>query len=427
MDIKNWNAGHEHDAIFRKFCLELQNWCRTGKEPEVGNQDMKYYLDLQEKRLKEHGLTLELQIQSEQNVQSARKIANHIPIFGNEFSRFKRFLYIQDITRTSAYFKEGKRLFKKNEYLTMYQTILDPDRGDKNIGRSTYVCPNCGAISTLEVLQDTGCPYCGTRYLMKDLYPKVTNYYFIDTGFKPERKWRSNQNRILITAGCISLIQTVYTLLTDSEFELPEAIVAFPLYFGFLALVIYILYSFLLLFRHLIQAGKAMPLVGATAGSKSKITQKLSAFDPAFDYEYFEGKALSLARILMLSQRPDDCVQYQGPPLSDRFSDIVDIQYRGGIGVRSIRKKQDRIEVNLNLFLTNTLDRGGKLRQKDEKIQISMYHNAAFPVDETFSIAKVQCPNCGSSFDARKEKNCPYCGQAYDAGINDWIVTKISR
>lgn len=427
MDIKRWDAGYEHEVMFRKFCLELQNWCRTGKEPGAGNQDMKYYLDLQEKRMKEHDLTLELQIHPEQNVQSARKIINDVPILGSEFSRFKRSLYIQDITRTSSYFKEGKRLLKRKEYLTMYQTILDPDREDKNLGRTTYVCPNCGAISTLEVLQDTGCPYCGTRYLMRDLYPKVTNYYFIDNGSKPESKWRADRNRIFLAAGCISLVQTVYTFLTDPEFGLLEAIATLPLGFGLFALGIYMIYSLSLLFRYTLKAGKSIPLVNATAGSKSKLAQKLKAFDPAFDYEYFEGKALSLARILMLSQRPDDCVQYQGPTLSDRFSDVVDIQYRGGIGVRSIRKKQDRIEVELNLFLTNILDRGGKLRQKDEKIQISMYHNAAFPVDEAFSIIKVQCPNCGGSFDAGKEKNCPYCGQPYDAGINDWIVTKISR
>lgn len=48
-----------------------------------------------------------------------------------------------------------------------------------------------------------------------------------------------------------------------------------------------------------------------------------------------------------------------------------------------------------------------------------MYHNAEFPLDRSFSIAKVQCSNCGGSFDARKEKCCPYCDQPYDAGIHD--------
>lgn len=417
----------KYEGLFHKFRLGLQSWCRTGKEPTVGNQDMKYYLDLQEKRLKDHDLSMKLELQPEEKIQSAHQISNSVPILGDCFSKFNQSLYFQFVTRTMEFFRGEQSLFRKSEHLAMYQTILEPDPQDQNVSKTTYVCPNCGAISTLETLQDTGCPYCGTRYLMKDLYPKVTNYYFIDTGFKPERKWKAGKKALLLAAGFFSLIQTVYTIITDPTLELPEALLAFPLGFCLWAFSLYLLSSFVLLIQTLIHVGKDTPFLGAIAGSKSKLTKKLKVFDPAFDYEYFEGKALSLARILMLSQRPDDYVQYHGPTLSDSFSDVVDIQYRGGIEVRSIRKKQDRIEVELNLFLTNILDQGGKLRRKNEKLQISMYHNAAFPVDEVFSIVKVQCPNCGGSFDAGKEKNCPYCGQAYDPGISDWVVTKISR
>lgn len=126
-----------------------------------------------------------------------------------------------------------------------------------------------------------------------------------------------------------------------------------------------------------------------------------------FDYEYFEGKALSLAGMLMLSQQPEDCVQYQGPALLDCFSDVVDIQHRGGIGARSIRKAWERIEVELNLFLTNTLDCVGKLCEEDETIRISMYHDAVFPVEEFFPIAKVQCPIAAAVLMPETRKTVP--------------------
>lgn len=420
-------ANHKYDGVFQKFRLGLQNWCRTGKEPAVGDQDIKYYLDLQEKRLQDHDLTVELHIQPDQEIISIHESSERTPILGSMFARFNKSLYAQYVTRSVTFSRGGKKLLQNKKYLTMYQTILDPDPGDKALGQTPYVCPNCGSISSLEVLQDTGCPYCGTRYLMKDLYPKVTNYYFIDSGTRSEKKWKTDKTLVLVAAGCTSFAQLVYTVLTDAEFDLLWAVPSLLLGFFIWTLVIYFVYSIGLLIWATTQAGKAISLMGATAGSKTKITRKLQEYDPAFNYEYFEGKALSLARILMLSQHPEDCVQYQGPKLSDCFSDVVDIQYRGGIGVRQIRKTQERIEVELDLYLTNTLDRGGKLRQKDEKIRIKMYHNADFPVDRSFSIIKVQCPNCGSSFDARKGKNCPYCDQPYDTGIDDWVVTKISR
>lgn len=95
--------------------------------------------------------------------------------------------------------------------------------------------------------------------------------------------------------------------------------------------------------------------------------------------------------------------------------------------MESIQRNQDRIEVVLKLYLTNTIDDGKKISQKDEAIRIWMYHHVQFPVDPTYSIRKVQCPCCGGSFDAREQKTCPFCNQEYDAGINDWVVTKIQR
>lgn len=426
MAIGTRNEG-KYDGLFHKFRLGLQNWCLTGKEPKAGNQDIKYYLDLQEKRLQDHDLSMKLQMDPEEEIQSVHKISSNVPILGSGLSKFDQSLYVQQVTQTVSFSREGKSLFRKEEHLAMYQTILDPDTHDHVFEQSTYVCPNCGAISTLETLQDAGCPYCNTRYLMRDLYPKVTNYYFIDGGYRPERKWKSDSKKLVLLAVCGGVLQAVYSYFTDETLGLIGALLSVP--FGALiwGIGLYLLWAMGFLVYAIFKAGKAVSLVGATAGSKKKLTQKLREFDPAFDYEYFEGKALSLARILMLSPDPDDNVQYEGPRIGDSFSDVVDIQYRGGIGVRSIKKNGDRIEVELDLYLTNTLDRGGRLSRKEEKIQLSMYHSADFPVDGAFSITKVQCHGCGGSFDARKEKNCPYCGQTYDAGLSDWVVTKIRR
>lgn len=421
------NISNNYDSLFQKFRLGLQNWCRTGKEPSAGDQDMKYYLDLQEKRLKDHELIMEMDMESEEEIMSVGQVSENIPIIGSGFAKFSKSLYAQYLNRSVKYLRNGKEVFKKADYPVMYQTIISPQPEEKGIGKTSYVCPNCGAVSTLEELQETGCPFCGTRYLMKDLYPKVANFYFVDNGSKSEGTWKSEKNRILFGAAVLSIIQNVYTLITDPDFSLLQAIPTLILGFGLWAFAIYLVYSIWHLIKLIKGGAKATVLIGSTAGSKRKISDTLKQFAADFDYEYFEGKALSLARILMLSKKPEDFVQYKGGALSDSFSDVVDIQYRGRIGVRKVRNVNNRIEVVLDLYLTNTLDQGGKLKQKDEVIEITMYHKADFPVDKSFSILKVQCPNCGGSFDAAKKKCCPFCDSEYDAGISDWIVTKIRR
>ena len=39
-----------------------------------------------------------------------------------------------------------------------------------------YVCPHCGAATRVSKLTN-GCEYCGTRFLLHELFPKITSFY----------------------------------------------------------------------------------------------------------------------------------------------------------------------------------------------------------------------------------------------------------
>ena len=40
------------ERIYRAFAGELEEWSRTDKTPTTGNQDIRYYLELQRERLR---------------------------------------------------------------------------------------------------------------------------------------------------------------------------------------------------------------------------------------------------------------------------------------------------------------------------------------------------------------------------------------
>lgn len=425
--IDSVNATKE-TVLFQKFQNGIQLWSRTGKEPEVGDQDIKYYLDLQEKRLKKYGMEMRITMEDGEEVFSAHRISVNTPILNwTGSSKFNKSNYFHNVHQTVEFLKDKERLDRQTDYITQYQTIIEPDPKDAHIGSTTYVCPNCGAISTVKELQETGCPFCGTHFMMKDLYPKVTNFYNLESPSLSDRQVKTGKKKIITGAAVLAFLYTVvYNFATDqfTWFTNLYTFVGAALLFGVL---LYFGTSFFLMGRVLFKGIQSMPVVAGSAGSKNKITKKLKKYDPTFDYEYFEGKALSLARIIMFQDDPENCPQYRGTIQKDAFSDVLDIRYRGGIGVDDIKRQGEEIVVTLKLYLTNILYDGKKIRKKDETVLMEMRHDANFPVDQTFSIVKVNCPYCGGSFDARKKKCCPYCGKEYEAEKGDWVVTVLKR
>ena len=416
----------DYTGMFEWFRHELEDWCRTGKEPRDGNQDVKYYLDLQEKRMKDRGLTMELKLEPVIRPVSAHEITSTSPLFQNtDLSRFNRSSYYQQVNQTLIFRREGKEVFLYENSPTFYETILDADPENAFLGTTTYICPNCGAAARVEQLQTSGCPYCGTRYMMADLYPKVVNFYRIDgAGFslqKARNAVRNNVKRSLVFAAFI----TAGALLSIGEFHLFMLFmgaIVFGMAFGMAMLFQQMFLSFCTIGKVLHSAGKSIQVYGGSAGTKKRITEELCIYDPRFDYEYFESKALSLARIVMFHPNLSDCVEYQGAVRENPFQNVIDVHYRGGFKVESVKEIQGNIHVILDLYLNLIWDNGKKIKAGSKNVRLHMFHSVDFPVDDSFTAAQVQCQNCAGSFDARKSRRCPFCGADYDLSVDDWAV-----
>ena len=59
----------------------------------------------------------------------------------------------------------------------MYEVVVHTPN-EAELHHMTMTCPNCGAVNPVAALTQ-GCPYCSTVFQIKDLFPSVTNTYFI--------------------------------------------------------------------------------------------------------------------------------------------------------------------------------------------------------------------------------------------------------
>ena len=165
----------ETEKIYYGFVRDLPRWAKDGTLPEGGNQDIAYYLELQQNRLKERNIRMEYRFSDR-----AGKKGNPRSLVGwtAKDQKYTLRMAADDYSREVRCYKGNKCLFKKKKD-TLFQQVITYMNDGSMRGDELYCCPNCSAISSVKSLL-AGCPYCGTRFQMTDLFPKVTNFYYSD-------------------------------------------------------------------------------------------------------------------------------------------------------------------------------------------------------------------------------------------------------
>ncbi|MDO5438637.1 MAG: hypothetical protein Q4F09_01190 [Erysipelotrichaceae bacterium] len=419
--LQSWRSDRED--LFGRFCEELEQWFANGSEPFDGDQDIRYLLDLQEKRLKEHQIEARCRL-----IPRGTPPMQASKVLSGSLSAYNRSTHYRSFEEELEFFRKGEKLYQHKKDLNVYLSIIEPEKGEKDIGESAVSCPNCGNIAKVSELLQSGCPFCHTHFVYKDLFPKVTNYYAVETVPAPEVIEKKAKQFPLAGAvigavfGMISCILAGW--LKNGILGFLGALLFSAFTAGIFAFIAYMFYSFLLLGKVLKMAGKSLPMVSAI-GSDKKLDKALSAYDPSFNTEYFSGKAMSMFRTIVFSRDPQDLPQYSGGKLDERFADMIHCTSKGAVGVRSINEKDGYLEVELELFLTDFYDRGNKVKRAEDRILMTMRHNAEFRIKDTFTFSAAACPNCGGSFNVLKEKYCPYCHSRFESSREDWEVTSV--
>ena len=399
-----------------QFTDELHEWSLSGKEPSCASRDLRCFLDLQEKRLKSADTVREVEythVKEEISGCSYRK--------ENGYS--SKILYreaIQNIT----YRKNGKQIRKIRRPVNLYVSFTDKEGHEDR----EYTCPNCGHAFTALQARD-GCPYCGTFFETDDVYPCVSSYYTVPA-IVERAGLMDRLKKEMLAAGCICGIGLAVICLIvwddmDMVFRILGALFMGALYGGVFAFLWYMFRSFLLLFRVFKEAGRGMPLL-KTLNSRKKMMDFMAPYDRDFSYEAFEGRVLSLLRIIVFSDERDTLSVWEGNRDLSMFDNIADMQYRGAVYIRKCEKRDRILRVEGTAYLTDTYIRR-TVREKDEKIHFTLEKEADGRADPGFSIHKVSCPTCGGSFDAMHRRDCPYCGSPYDLKKKDWIIRDMRK
>ncbi len=397
--------------LLDEFTDELHEWTLSGTEPSCASRDLRYFLDLQEKRLKRSGT-----VREEEYEHVEGEISGCADRSENGYS--SRILYRETVQKIS-YQKDGKQIKKIRRPVTLYVSFVDKEGHEDR----AYTCPNCGHILTALQARD-GCPFCGTFFETDDVYPCATSYYTVP-GIVERAGLMDRLKREMLIAGGVcggAAALALFLALNDTEMILRilGALLTGAFYGGLSAFVWYMFRSFMILVKLFGEAGRAMPLM-KTLRSREKMLDFMKTYDPDFSYEAFEGRVISLLRMIVFDEDRETLSVWEGDRDFSAYDSIVDMQYRGALYIKNFEKKGRLLRVEGTAYLTDTYIHG-TVREADEKICFVMEKEAQGHADPGFSVHRVSCLSCGGSFDAMHRSCCPYCGNPYDLKKKDWIV-----
>lgn len=402
------------EQIYREFARGLEDWSRTDKAPEAGNQDIRYYLELQRERLRRRNLKMEYQLSLRgEHLDHIHTAAYSDQIYTNVMAGSS---YLQK----TIFSRNGKVLYEKEDTQRLYQTItyMEQQRPDE-----TYCCPNCGAVSLIRVLLE-GCPYCHTRFVMSDLFPKVTNYCLKHDFYINKKEARARTLKWVLGGILIVFLLSFLRYVQDMGLAaLPLCLVTSIPAGAFSG---YLLMSFCMMF-HLVgaAAGEAARLPNV-AGAKKKIERLVKSFDPSFSYEHFSGRIVSLLKIMIFAEDASNVPVYDGLGGTPDFSDIVESVYGGSMGLNRGWVQDGYCYLDLDIYMFDIYDRK-RIEQKKDMFRILVCRSTSKQANLGFSIKKVQCAGCSGSFDATRQRICPYCGNAYHLSEDDWVVLSVKK
>lgn len=402
----------EEERIYRAFAGELEEWSRTDKTPSMGNQDIRYYLELQGERLRRRCLRMEYRFKLRgEHLDNIYSMAHKDRIYTNSFTSSS---YLQ----STIFSRDGKVLYEKEDPQGFLQTITWMNQQETE---ETYCCPNCGAVSPIKTLL-SGCPYCHTRFLISDLFPKVTGYYFEHSFLMNKKeskrktlKWALGGILVVFLCSLPVIIQqfTLIGLLISLIVSIPTGA-----FFGYYTMSVCTL-------LHLLgaAAGKAIKLPNV-AGTKRKINELLKPYDTNFSYEHFCGKMVNLLKIMIFTDDLENSPVYEGQGEIPDFSAIVESVYEGSMGLNKGWVQDGYCYLDLDVYMSDIYDRS-RLSRKNDLFRMVVCKSVKKGADLGFSIKKVQCAGCGGSFDATRKRICPYCGNLYHLREDDWVVLSI--
>lgn len=434
------NAASRQDArnaVASAFRVELGHAMEPGAKVMSADRELRYCLELQRDRIARKNIRFTEEF--DPGKAPVRSAVNNVRSWQD--GHYETSWSVGYINHKKTAERDGMKTFKRKDPQSICETVVDVRDGE-DVSEDTYCCPNCGAVSTIRELQE-GCSQCGTSFRMTELYPKVGNYFFVpDPGVSTDPIWKT-----MIRYGLCSLPVTLIlfapivlqdpsashsmiSTYTPENWVVPSLarVIAYIVTMIVASPIIgYFVWFLSLFFAGFKTLGKETPAALSVGSSRKRFASQMARISPAYTFETFSSKITTLFRILVFSDSRESLPFNAVKEIGTDFDNVVDCTFHGWMSCKKIKVENNSVYVTGDVFVDTTRDLGDRLKVKNEVYQITAARRTDVPFSTNFSIAKIQCPSCGASFNSFKSKNCPYCGKECEPPKEDWVICDVKN
>ena len=390
--------------------------CGADMRPRSCDGDTSYILRLQKDRMTRKGIRM---IQHTSPVKRETMGTTRVP---RKTSWYTVDLMYEGVDRHLQFQNSTGIIYERVTEDTMYETVVHTPN-EQELTRMSMTCPNCGAVSPVAALTE-GCPYCRTVFRISDLFPRVTNIFFIR-----ENASTKNQKKMGKATGITMLVFFLACFIPsflDRETPIPQAL----LMSFFVALIMggifgYIISIIIFMTKQFNRDGRKRIPFWSYVTTKGKVKSAFAPYDPYFSFEKFEGQIISLIRMAIMSDHPENLASYCGGTLNPYFRDIIEMTYMQAMTVQDIHMEGSHLCMTLRTWWINYSEKNGRVNRCGDCIDVTLRRNVAYMEPPGFSITSVYCRNCGASFDSVRQRNCPYCGTVYHMENEGFIIERL--
>ena len=125
---------------------------------------------------------------------------------------------------------------------------------------------------------------------------------------------------------------------------------------GFLGFIVADIRLVATLFDH--DGMKHLPIL-KWGSSKRKIKNTMLRYDKNFSFDKFEGQLVSLVRMAVLAEKPEELACYRADAREPLFSDILEMTYTNGICLNGIRMEGNIMHMSVRTWWINHYEEHG--------------------------------------------------------------------